>query len=198
MRHPFFIMISKVNFNFQGEDEGDGDDDNGDDDGFFVPHGYLSDDEGVEDGDDDECDVNEEKKVLDLLLPVVITYFYTTTKINLGVLQYYIIFSSQGENPENKRDQQLAKAKAWEAAMKRKCKPMKPISLGCLWLEEAEVSVVLKQFAACLLVDGPINIESLSTNSKSADFSVDTPSSGNTSGALYVPDKGNIQKFANT
>ena len=32
----------------------------------------------------------------------------------------------------------------------------------------------------------------------SADFSVDTPSSGNTSGALYVPDKGNIQKFANT
>lgn len=88
MRHPFFIMISKVNFNFQGEDEGDGDDDNGDDDGFFVPHGYLSDDEGVEDGDDDECDVNEEKKVLDLLLPVVITYFYTTTKVNLGVLQY--------------------------------------------------------------------------------------------------------------
>lgn len=88
----FFIMISEVNFNFQGEDEGDGDDDNGDDDGFFVPHGYLSDDEGVEDGDedgdDDECDVNEEKKVLDLLLPVVITYFYTTTKINLGVLQY--------------------------------------------------------------------------------------------------------------
>lgn len=82
--------------------------------------------------------------------------------------------------------------------MKRKCKPMKPISLGCLWLEEAEVSVVLKQFAACLLVDGPINIESLSTNSKSADFSVDTPSSGNTSGALYVPDKGNIPKFANT
>lgn len=140
----------------EGEDEGDGDDDNGDDDGFFVPHGYLSDDEGVEDGDDDECDVNEEKKE---------------------------------ENPENKRDQQLAKAKAWEAAMKRKCKPMKPISLGCLWLEEAEVSVVLKQFAACLLVDGPINIESLSTNSKSADFSVDTPSSGNTSGALYVPDK---------
>lgn len=92
MRHPFFIMISEVNFNFQGEDEGDGDDDNGDDDGFFVPHGYLSDDEGVEDGDedgdDDECDVNEEKKVLDLLLPVVIIYFFTTTKINLGVLQY--------------------------------------------------------------------------------------------------------------
>lgn len=201
MRHPFFIMISEVNFNFQGEDEGDGDDDNGDDDGFFVPHGYLSDDEGVEDGDedgdDDECDVNEEKKVLDLLLPVVITYFNNKNKPG-GFAVLILFFSSQGENPENKRDQQLAKAKAWEAAMKRKCKPMKPISLGCLWLEEAEVSVVLKQFAACLLVDGPINIESLSTNSKSADFSVDTPSSGNTSGALYVPDKGNIQKFANT
>lgn len=71
-------MISEVNFNFQGEEEGDGDDDNGDDDGFFVPHGYLSDDEGVEDGDDDECDENEENKVVDLLLAVLITYFYTT------------------------------------------------------------------------------------------------------------------------
>lgn len=140
----------------EGEEEGDGDDDNGDDDGFFVPHGYLSDDEGVEDGDDEECDENEENK---------------------------------RENPENRRDQQLAKAKAWEAAMKRKCKPMKPISLGCLWFEEAEVNVMLKQFAACLFVEESINIESLSANSRSAEFSVDAPSNGNTSGALYVPEE---------
>ena len=51
-------------FWFQGEDEGDGEDDNNeDDDGFFVPHGYLSDDEGVEDGDED-CEENEENKVI--------------------------------------------------------------------------------------------------------------------------------------
>ena len=79
--------------------------------------------------------------------------------------------------------------------MKRKCKPMKPVTLGCLWLEDAALNLMLKQFAACLLVDGPISIENLSSMSnRSADVSVDT-SSGNTSGALYVPDEGNIQSF---
>ena len=62
-----FSMTNEINFDFQGEDEGDGDDDNEDNDGFFVPHGYLSDDEGVGDGDDDECGENEENEVA--LLP---------------------------------------------------------------------------------------------------------------------------------
>lgn len=52
-----------INLFSQGEDEGEGDDDNEDEDGFFVPHGYLSDDEGVEDGEDDG-DENEENEVL--------------------------------------------------------------------------------------------------------------------------------------
>lgn len=99
-------------------------------------------------------------------------------------------------NSENKKDQQLAKAKAWEAAMKRKCKPMKPVTLGCLWLGDATLNQTLKQFAACLLVDGPINVESSSpaTTSRGNEVvPVDTSSSSaNTSGALYVPDEGNV------
>lgn len=76
--------------------------------------------------------------------------------------------------------------------MKRKCKLMKLILLGCLWFEEVEMSVVFKQFVVCLFVDGFINIESLFINSKSVDFFVDILSSGNISGVLYVSDKGNI------
>ncbi len=97
-------------------------------------------------------------------------------------------------NSENKKDQQLAKAKAWEAEMKRKCKPMKPVALGCLWLDDATLNLTLKQFAACLLVDGPINVESSSsaTSSRSNEMvPVEMSSSTNTSGALYVPDEGN-------
>ena len=51
----------------QGEDEGDGEDDDEDDDGFFVPHGYLSDDEGVaedEDLEDGNSKEGDDGKVL--------------------------------------------------------------------------------------------------------------------------------------
>lgn len=49
-------------FFFQGEEEADGEEDNEDDDGFFVPHGYLSDDEGVLD-EEMEDDGESDKKV---------------------------------------------------------------------------------------------------------------------------------------
>ena len=44
----------------QGEDEEDGcpNDDDEEQDGFFVPHGYLSDDEG--DGDDEETTMEQD------------------------------------------------------------------------------------------------------------------------------------------
>jgi len=78
--------------------------------------------------------------------------------------------------------------------MKRKCKPMKPVTLGCLWLEDAALNLTLKQFAACLLVDEPINVESSSSTSSRSNEVVpgDTFSSTSTSGALYVPDEGNV------
>ena len=78
--------------------------------------------------------------------------------------------------------------------MKRKCKPMKPMTLGCLWLEDAAFNHTLKQFAACLLTDGPINVESSSTSSRSNELVPgDVSSSTSTSGGLYVPDEGNVQ-----
>ena len=52
---PFFCVC-------QGEDEADGEDDEEEDDGFFVPHGYLSDDEGVE---EDGSSVEIDEKVLE-------------------------------------------------------------------------------------------------------------------------------------
>ena len=70
---------------------------------------------------------------------------------------------------------------------------MKPVTLGCLWLEDASLNLTLKQFAACLLIDEPINVESSSTSSRSNEvISGDTSSSTSTSGALYVPDEGNF------
>ena len=43
---------------FQGEDGGDdaADNDSEDEDGFFVPHGYLSEGEGCEDAEEDVSD----------------------------------------------------------------------------------------------------------------------------------------------
>ena len=55
------VFIGK-GFFFQGEEEADGEEDNEDDDGFFVPHGYLSDDEGVLD-EEMEDDGESDKKV---------------------------------------------------------------------------------------------------------------------------------------
>ena len=70
---------------------------------------------------------------------------------------------------------------------------MKAVTLGCLWLEDASLNLTLKQFAACLLIDEPINVESSSTSSRSNEVvSGDTSSSTSTSGALYVPDEGNF------
>ena len=113
--------------------------------------------------------------------------------VDKGCLYLIDAFSTQDKNCKNKKDQQLAKAKAWEAEMKRKCKPMKPVTLGCLWLEDAALNLTLKQFAACLLIDEPINVESSSTSSRSNEVVPgDTSSSTSTSGALYVPDEGNF------
>ena len=97
----------------------------------------------------------------------------------------------QDENSGNKEDQQLAKAKAWEAEMKRKCKPMKPVTVGCLWLDEASLNLTLKQFAACLLVDAPVDCENPTSHLKNIEVPVDSPSTAN-NGGLYVPDEGNV------
>lgn len=97
--------------------------------------------------------------------------------------------SSQIKTGQSKKDQQLAKAKAWEAEMKRKCKPMKPLTVGCLWSEEALTNLTLAKFSACLLVDSPILVESLTANSQNTE-PLAMSSHYNNTGGLYVPDEG--------
>ena len=68
---------------------------------------------------------------------------------------------------------------------------MKPVTVGCLWLDEASLNLTLKQFAACLLVDAPVDCENPSSHLKNIEVPVDSPSTAN-NGGLYVPDEGNI------
>ena len=66
---------------------------------------------------------------------------------------------------------------------------MKPVTVGCLWLENALLNLTLKRFAACLLVDGPIDIDSSPIGIKNSEVPVD-PTTTMNNGALYVPDEG--------
>ena len=53
---PICILLSRALF-FKNDDEEEGDEkeaEEDDDDGFFVPHGYLSDDEGIHNDSDEE------------------------------------------------------------------------------------------------------------------------------------------------
>ncbi|XP_031569059.1 uncharacterized protein LOC116303626 [Actinia tenebrosa] len=141
-------------------DDSDGDDDDAEDgededeDGFMVPHGYLSDDEGI-DADDEENQVDS----------------------------------------ASKEQQQLAKVKAWEAELKRKCKAKKPVCIGCVWPDDKNIHEMLQQFEACVLIDEP-TIAIRTTSSASADScsqsmrenSTATPDSVNKSG-MYVPEE---------
>ena len=77
---------------------------------------------------------------------------------------YFFCFQSK----ECRRQKQLAKAKSWEAEFARKCQPVKPVKIGCVWLRrngssssgEAEVSKqeqeLLRKFAAVALSKLPI------------------------------------------
>ncbi len=72
-----------------------------------------------------------------------------------------------------KQQKQVSKAKAWEAEFTRKCQPLRPIKIGCLWTsgrgaeqhqEEGVVTVskdmeFLKQFEAVPLVELPVAVE---------------------------------------
>ncbi|XP_077129179.1 chromatin assembly factor 1 subunit A isoform X1 [Ranitomeya variabilis] len=94
------------------EDDDDAkEDDDEDDDGFFVPHGYLSEDEGGV--SDEEC-----------------------------------------KNPENQKVRQRLKAKEWDELQSKgkKINVLKPLLIGCVWLDNGSVEVkFLQKYAACLI-----------------------------------------------
>lgn len=96
---------------------------------------------------------------------------------------------------EKRREQQIqAKVKAWEAELKKKCKPMKPVSIGCLWFRTAEMNTVLKQFTALCLAECPVVIGSSHMSggehgpSDAQEISSTTP--GCHPSGMYVPEEG--------
>ncbi|XP_073542456.1 chromatin assembly factor 1 subunit A isoform X2 [Phyllobates terribilis] len=93
------------------DDDDQKEDDDEDDDGFFVPHGYLSEDEGGV--SDEEC-----------------------------------------KNPENQKVRQRLKAKEWDELQSKgkKINVLKPLLVGCVWLDNGSVEVkFLQKYAACLI-----------------------------------------------
>ena len=61
----------------------------------------------------------------------------------------------------------MSKAKAWEAEFARRCQPLKPIKIGCLWTSGelagqtgiSKEMEFLQQFEAVPLVELPIAVE---------------------------------------
>ena len=71
------------------------------------------------------------------------------------------------QTDHQRRQKQLAKAKAWEAEFARKCQPLKPVQIGCVWSQPGPLAgggqlskeqAFLQQFAAMALVELPIRI----------------------------------------
>ena len=119
-----------------------------------------------------------------MLMRFVVAASFVTQSSNMQVS------TLQGNETSCKQAQQLAKAKAWETEMKKKCKPQKPLIVGCLWHEDATMNTTLKQFAAVLLVDEPIEMDNIGNKGH------DTPGSelfGVTNGAHCVPNEGTVQ-----
>ncbi|KAK3731428.1 hypothetical protein QZH41_013615, partial [Actinostola sp. cb2023] len=133
----------------EGDNEEDNEDGDEEEDGWMVPHGYLSDDEGIEQDEEE-----------------------------------------QDGNSDVKKQQQLAKAKAWEAELTKKYRAKKPVCVGCLWSDD--INQVLQRFEACLLVDGPsISISAPSSALDSSEYltgDATTPDTG-CSTAMYVPEE---------
>ena len=67
-----------------------------------------------------------------------------------------------------KQQKQVSKAKAWEAEFARKCQPLRPIKIGCIWMNRdqegggasaSKEMEFLQRFEAVPLVELPIAME---------------------------------------
>ena len=67
-----------------------------------------------------------------------------------------------------KQQKQVSKAKAWEAEFSRKCQPLRPIKIGCVWSGSDNDGGVastskdvefLRKFEAVPLVELPVAME---------------------------------------
>lgn len=82
--------------------------------------------------------------------------------------------SPSAQGSESRKQKQLANAKAWEAEFRRKCQPLRPIKIGCIWrlraTDDADVvskdEQLLDQFSAISLVELPISVETVTSAEK--------------------------------
>ena len=92
-----------------------------------------------------------------------------------------------------------AKEKAWEMEFARKCQPLKPVKVGCVWsrltvceagVGECELSKdeeFLRQFAAVALVDLPLSVE---TKKESKEMECSNTGTGSEFMKMPVPEEG--------
>lgn len=151
----------------EGEEEDD-------DDGFFVPHGYLSNDEG--DCSDTEGGLTPDSNVN----PNDVRHANFIHVIPVHSPQMYDFVQ-----PQERKNSQLAKAKAWEAEFARKCQLLNKKKIGLLWLNPLTANTslpdgsascdeaFLMQFAAVSLVPLPIPHPMASKGESSLEVSSD-------------------------
>lgn len=133
--------------NFYRQNEAESDEDEEDDDGFFVPHGYLSADEGVCSDEND------------------------------------------GSN-EGKNAPPASKAKTLEAEMQRKCKPLQPVIIGCLWSDGETSHYILENCAGKAMIDLPINPDVQDTKPVKSDDKVNVDQNSTKTGSSPVTRRG--------
>ena len=112
--------------------------------------------------------------------------------------------SPQDDNNESKRKKMAAKEKAWEMEFARKCQPLKPIQIGCVWsrltvcegdqgvrgCELSKDEEFLRQFAAVALVDLPLSVE---TKKELKEMDCSNTGMGSESMKMPVPEEGQCQ-----
>ncbi|KAA0183380.1 hypothetical protein HAZT_HAZT002000 [Hyalella azteca] len=121
----------------EGEKE-DGEDEQYEvDNDFFVPHGYLSDDEGQDDKLDGSEDNTAEEDGAHNDAPALID-----NKVSaINIVCYFTFLMITLHSPLFVDEEKLkAKQAEFEKELKKQTKQLKPRVLGCLWLHEEEQS----------------------------------------------------------
>eukprot|EP00731_Ephydatia_muelleri_P016499 Em0009g923a len=163
-RNPFKLDKEVLNYDVDSDEEWEeeepgenishseneqesGEEEDGDNDGFFVPHGYLSEGEGQSsEEEEEEGESGDGAKIEEAKDPA-----------NCGAMQ------------DKHKERQQAKAKAWEAKCTNTYQPIRPLKIGCVWLDAitpeqplmSREEQLLRQFTAVTLTELPIVVETV-------------------------------------
>jgi len=97
--------------NSEGEEETAADDDDDDNDGFFVPHGYLSNDEGINDGDASDSEMKND--ISDKRLKAKQIEFEKSFQVNVKVLNPICIGCCYGNEQLTAKSLQILTSYQW-------------------------------------------------------------------------------------